>query len=75
VTTEPPGGRAGHEGDRDYVDKDVTAAPPLEREGELVDRDVEPGAPAFEREGEYTDRDVGPDDTDPPAGSYTDRDV
>ena len=35
---------------------------------------LKPG-PAEWREGEYTDSDVGADDTDPPEGSYTDKDV
>ncbi len=74
MTTEPPGGRAGHEQDPDYVDKDSAGPEPVQREGEFVDHDVDPGAPTFEREGEYTDSDVGPGDTDPPVGSYTDRD-
>ncbi len=74
MTTES-GGRAGHEQDPDYVDKDITGGEPLEREGDYVDRDVDPDAPTVEREGEYTDSDVGPDDTDPPTGSYVSRDV
>ena len=69
------GGRAGHEHDRDYVDKDVDGPEPVEREGDFTDKDVAPAVPTEEREGEYTDSDVGPDDTDPPKGSYTDRDV
>ncbi len=71
----PDGGRAGHEHDRDYVDRDVSGPEPVEREGDVTDRDVAPAAPTEEREGEYTDSDVGPDDTDPPPGSYTARDV
>jgi hypothetical protein len=70
-----PTGRAGHEHDRDYVDKDVDGPEPVEREGDYTDSDVVSDAPTVEREGEYTDSDVGPDDTDPPVGSYTDRDV
>ncbi len=81
MTTVPSDGgpeqtrRAGHEHDHDYVAKDVTGLEPVEREGEFTDKDVRPAAPTVEREGEYTDSDVGPDDTDPPTGSYTDRDV
>ena len=67
--------RAGHEHDRDYVDKDNLGAEPVEREGEFTDTDVGPGAPTEDHEGEYTDSDVGPDDTDPPKGSYVSRDV
>lgn len=70
-----PARRAGHEHDRDYVDKDVSGTEPVEREGDYTDTDVAPATPSAEREGEYTDSDVGPDDTDPPQGSYTDRDV
>ena len=66
-------GRAGHEHEHDYVDKDVTGPEPVEREGDYADKDVEPQTPTVEREGEYTDSDVGPDDTDPPKGSYVDR--
>lgn len=69
------GGRAGHEHDRDVTDKDVDGPPPVEREGDFVDKDVAPAVPTVEREGEYTDSDVGPDDTDPPKGSYVSRDV
>ena len=69
MSTEP-GGRAGHEDDHDYVDKDVAGAEPRQREGDITDKDVAPAAPTAEREGEYTDSDVGPDDTDPPKGSY-----
>ena len=81
MSTDPGGGgpdatrKAGHEHDHDYVDKDVTGAEPVEREGDYTDRDVTPAAPTAEREGEYTDSDVGPDDTDPPTGSYVSRDV
>jgi hypothetical protein len=57
VTTPGSGGRAGHEHDRDFVDKDNTGAEPVQREGE------------------FTAKDVGPDDTDPPKGSYTDLDT
>ncbi len=76
-TGREPGGtdptaRAGHEHDRDYVDKDNVGAEPVEREGDYADKDVATDAPTAEREGEYTDSDVGPDDTDPPEGSYTD---
>jgi hypothetical protein len=76
MSTDPSGGgRAGHEHDHDYVDKDVTGPEPVKREGDYADKDVEPAAPTAEREGEYTDSDVGPDDTDPPKGSYVSRDV
>lgn len=76
MTTAPgDGGRAGHEHDHDYVDKDVRGGEPVQREGEFTDTDVTSDAPTAEREGEYTDSDVGPDDTDPPKGSYVDRDV
>ena len=46
MSTDPPGGvahghdprrRAGHEHDRDYVDKDVSGAEPVEREGDYTD--------------------------------------
>ncbi len=68
-----PRHRAGHEHDRDYVDKDVDGPEPVEREGGFTTaKDDEPTAPSEEREGEYTDSDVGPGDTDPPTGSYTD---
>ncbi len=81
-TGPDPTGRAGHEHDRDYVDKDVDGdidgdvdgSEPVEREGDFTDKDVAPATSTEEREGEYTDSDVGPDDTDPPVGSYTDRD-
>jgi hypothetical protein len=66
---------AGHETDRDYVDRDVQGPPPLEREGEFVDKDVDPGAPEFTREGEFVDKDVPDDDADPPTHSYVDRDI
>jgi len=69
-TPEHPDRHAGHESDRDYVDRDVAADEPLAREGGYTDHDVRSDAPAFEREGEYTDSDVGPDDTEPPTGSY-----
>ena len=69
-----PARRAGHEHDRDYVDKDVDGPTPVQREGDYADKDVAPAAPTAEREGEYTDSDVGPDDTDPPKGSYVSRD-
>lgn len=75
MSTDPGPGRAGHEHDRDVVDKDVSGPEPVEREGEYADRDVPTDVPTAEREGEYTDSDVGADDTDPPTGSYTDRDV
>jgi hypothetical protein len=79
MSTDPhghdPSRRAGHEHDRDYVDKDNTGSEPVEREGDFTDKDVAPAAPTEEREGEYTDSDVGPDDTDPPKGSYVSRDV
>jgi hypothetical protein len=79
MSTDPPGGprssgRAGHEHDRDFVDKDVDGPDPVQREGDFTDTDVTPAAPTQEREGEYTDSDVGPDDTDPPKGSYVSRD-
>jgi hypothetical protein len=46
MTTGPTsGGRAGHEHDRDYVDKDVDGPEPVEREGDFP-------------KGSYTDRDV-----------------
>ena len=67
--------RAGHEHDRDYVDKDVAGTEPVGREGGVTDKDVAPAAPSEEREGEYTDSDTGPDDTDPPKGSYVSKDV
>ncbi len=80
--TSPPGdrpgrtaGRAGHESDPDYVDKDVVQPPAVGREGEYVDRDVDPGAPDATREGDYTDKDVSEDDTDTPPSSYVSRDV
>jgi hypothetical protein len=69
------GGRAGHEHDRDYVDKDNLGPEPVEREGDYTDKDVPSDEPTVEREGEYTDKDVDAGDTDPPKGSYTDRDV
>ena len=58
--TSTPGGRAGHESDRDFVDKDVQAPEETEREGEFVDKDVNPDSPQFEREGDFTDKDVAP---------------
>ena len=70
-----PHRRAGHEHDRDFVDKDVDGPEPVQREGDFTDKDVAPADPSAEREGEYTDSDVGPDDTDPPKGSYTSKDV
>ena len=79
--TTPPGDgapglrRAGHEHDPDYVDKDVVQPPAVQREGEYVDRDVDPGAPDATREGDYTDKDVTDDDTDTPPSSYVSRDV
>ena len=82
--TDPSGGgphghdptrRAGHEHDRDYVDKDNAGVEPVEREGDYADKDVATDAPTAEREGEYTDVDVDAGDTDPPQGSYTDRDT
>ena len=75
MTTDPGPGRAGHEHDRDVVDKDVDGPEPVQREGDYADTDVAPAVPTAEREGEYTDSDVGPDDTDPPEGSYVSRDV
>ena len=74
-TDHPPGRRAGHEHDRDYVDKDVDGPEPVEREGGFTAKDVEPTAPSEEREGEYTDSDVADDDIDPPTGSYTSSDI
>ena len=77
TTSDAAGGRAGHEHDRDYVDKDVDGPEPVQREGDYTDTDLDgtPATPTVEREGEYTDSDVGPDDTDPPKGSYVSRDV
>ena len=71
---QPPG-RAGHEGDRDIVDKDVGARPDVTREGEFTDHDVEVDEPTSEREGDYTDADVTDDDTDTPPSSYVAKDV
>ena len=93
MTTGSSGGRAGHEHDRDDVDKDVSGSEPVERDGDYTDTDVAADVPTVEREGdytdtdlaadvptgeregEYTDKDVDEGDTDPPTGSYTDRDV
>ena len=58
MTTDPGPGRAGHEHDRDYVDKDVAGTEPVQREGDYADKDVAPDEPTAEREGEYTDSDV-----------------
>jgi hypothetical protein len=73
--TSTPGGRAGHEDDRDFVDKDVQAPEELAREGEFVDKDVDPDAPDFEREGDFTDKDVTEADTDTQPRSFTAKDV
>jgi hypothetical protein len=73
--TSTPGGRAGHESDRDFVDKDVQASEELDREGEFVDKDVHPAGPDFEREGDFTDKDVTAADTDTEPRSFTAKDV
>ena len=73
--TSTPGGRSGHESDRDFVDKDVHADEDLDREGEFVDKDVNPAGPEFEREGDYTDRDVTAADTDTEPRSFVAKDV
>ncbi len=70
-----PHARAGHEHDRDYVDKDVAQASGVERKGDYVDRDVDLGAPEATREGDYTDTDVPDDDPDTLPGSYVSRDA
>jgi hypothetical protein len=70
-----PHARAGHEDDRDYVDKDVEQAPGTEREGDYADKDVDDAAPDATREGDYTDKDVTDDDTDTPPSSYVSSDV
>lgn len=72
---ERPHGRAGHEEDREFVDKDVAADPDVEREGAFVDKDVAVDAPAAEREGDYTDKDVAEDDPGTPPSSYVAKDV
>ena len=74
MSTPASGGRAGHEHDRDVVDEDVAGPPSIEGEGD-TEEDLASAVPGVEREGEYTDSDVGPDDTDPPVGSYVSRDV
>lgn len=72
--TAPEPGKAGHEADPDYVDKDVEEPTGVEREGDFVDKDVPVDAPAFEREGDYVDSDVPDDDVDTGTGSYVDKD-
>ena len=69
-----PHGRAGHESDRDFVDKDVASSTDVEREGAFIDKDVESNGPESRREGDFTDMDVTEDDTDTPPASYVSKD-
>ena len=65
---EPP------DGDRGGV-PNVDAAEDLDREGEFVDKDVNPAGPEFEREGDFTDKDVTAADTDTEPRSFVAKDV